>query len=291
VLRMTYEEQGVYRRLLWISLQNRGLPESTEAIAELLRLPFGGLSAKRFVAKVWPKIAPCWTPNGEGRLLQRRQEDERARREASVQGEGGQDDISERMRQLANRRWRRGADAGTHADAYACRNASRIAEDDASRNADASPPPAPPPVQTKPNQPQSARARACGADADADAIPHADADADAQPNDPVVQIQRILLQTGLRSGMLGFTRSQKLLQMAEKLRPSGITADDVRELWALAQEKTTGDAGALLSHWFDDDGGGGWRAVLDEQRMHQKEAAIAIRNRESADVLDRIYGS
>src|SRR5262245_31170507 len=79
VLLMSFEEMGVYQRLLWISWVNIGLPDDPEQIAELLQLPFRRLGVKRFLAKVWPKIAPCWTPTQEGRLIQKRQEEERAR--------------------------------------------------------------------------------------------------------------------------------------------------------------------------------------------------------------------
>lgn len=296
VLRMSYEEQGVYRRLLWISRQNGSIPDDPKAIAELLRLPCQGLTVRRFVSKVWPKVLPCWTPANEGRLIQRRQEEERQIREANrgaagpEAGEPGS--RSEQMRALAQKRW----DAVRNAAACAPADARRNAEADASRNAAASLPPAPPSVQVQENQPQSARARAHGADADADARPHADA---ASTSDPVLQLHRVLVGTSLRSGMRGLDRSIALREMAEHLVETGLQPQQLRELWVLAQAKAKpqdgcaeADPGALLSHWLIGDGiAGGWREVLDEQRMKAKEAALAGRAKPEADVLSGVYGS
>lgn len=73
VLQMDYEQQGVYQRLLWISWRNVGIPSDPVVLAKMLGLP-----AKRFAAQIWPAIAPCWSADS-GRLIQKRQEEERAR--------------------------------------------------------------------------------------------------------------------------------------------------------------------------------------------------------------------
>lgn len=315
VLQMTYEQQGVYQRLLWIAHRNEGLPADPAALARMLGLP-----AKRFASKVWPAIAPCWEATGDGsRLIQRRQEEERARR-ASSRGEAVASSAaapvegsrSERMRDLAKRRWserRMHADAGLHADAHAGRNATPHADADAGSdagcNAASHLPPAPPSVQVQENQPQRARADAhAHADARRNAAPHAaphaapEGASSAQSTEPepaaedptlgrVIAVQRALLFTGLRSKLPGFTRSRALTEIATRVEPTGITPDDVAELWLLAQRKTTADPGGLLDEWLVRGAPGTWRGVLDEQRGKAKQADL---RRRAPDALDGIYG-
>lgn len=304
VLQMTYEQQGVYQRLLWIAHRNAGLPADPALLARMLGLP-----AKRFAARIWPAIAPCWETAGNGRLMQRRQEEERARRAAARgdqpdhgdprDAQPAPGDRSARMRDLARRSWesrRSRSDAAAHADADAARNAHA----DAPRNADAdaarSLPPAPPSVPSEAKYPN---ARNAGAHAQAHAAtqsaPQSGASA-AQTPEPaaegptlgrVLEVQRALLFTGLRSKLPGFTRSRALTEIAERLEPTGITPDDVAELWSLAKEKTRDDPGGLLDEWLMRSAPGTWRGVLDEQRGKAKQADL---RRRAPDALDGIYG-
>lgn len=300
VLQMTYEQQGVYQRLLWIAHRNEGLPADVAAIARMLGLP-----RQRFARRIWPAIAPCWQPGAEGRLVQSRQEEERARR-AATRGDqpdhGGPQaapeagDRSARMRDLARRSWesrRMRTDAAAHAHADAQRNAPRNADADAARSL----PPAPPSVPSEAKYPN---ARNAGAHAQAHAAtqsaPQSGASA-AQTPEPaaegptlgrVLEVQRALLFTGLRSKLPGFTRSRALTEIAERLEPTGITPDDVAELWLLAQRKTRDDPGGLLDEWLVRGAPGTWRGVLDEQSGKAKQAALSARG--ATDQLDGIYG-
>lgn len=70
---MSYEQQGIYMRLLWHAWHEGSIPEDHADIAELL-----GIKRSRFNT-VWPRIAVKWHPARLGRLLNRRQERERKR--------------------------------------------------------------------------------------------------------------------------------------------------------------------------------------------------------------------
>ena len=107
--------------------------------------------------------------------------------------------------------------------------------------------------------------------------------------DPDIRLQVALAGTGYRSGIADtWRRRQELLRRAGELRATGLEPGDVLELWALAQEKSTGDPGALLAHWLDENL---WREVLDERRGKAKESELRARRAATADVLDGVYGA
>lgn len=66
VLQMDYEQQGVYHRLLWISWRNGGIPSDPSTLAKMLAVPI-----RRFLRRIWPAIATCWSADGD-RLIPRR---------------------------------------------------------------------------------------------------------------------------------------------------------------------------------------------------------------------------
>lgn len=88
---MTWEERGVYQFLLWVAWDEGAIPADTKKLARICELP-----ARRFT-KVWEAIGDRWQPHQAraGWLVNRRQE--------QVRSESGA--LSERMRQLATRRW------------------------------------------------------------------------------------------------------------------------------------------------------------------------------------------
>lgn len=294
VLRMTYEQQGVFVRLLWIALRNNGLPADPAVIAEMLQIP-----AKRFLSRIWPKIAPCWVES-EGRLRNPRQERDRARREATrapVDGGDGSppQTTRERMQQLARRRWdqRRGmrdADAAPYAHADARRIANADAADDASRNAGRIPLPTPhPPISSEAKPQPHARADAAPhaashPDAHAEggasaARPAADPAPAAEPDTAAVAalaaLQTALLATSYRSGVGNpFRRRAVVFERAEELAGTGLTAQLLADLEQLADQKAEGAPGGLLAHWLDH---GIWREVLDEQASKKKQRAASRR--------------
>ena len=287
VLQMTLEQQGAYWRLLWLSWRNEGLPADPEALARMLRV-----APKVFAARIWPAIAPCWDEVG-GRLVQKRQEEERERRAAAKGteevGAPAVDGRSERMRQLAQRRWgKRGgdADAATHADADAPRNADAHAQRNAGRNAVPHLPPAPPSVPSEAKYPNTrnagphASAHAEGANA-----AHAQSP-EPEPPLPVIQLQLALLKTAYRSKLPAFDRSRELTRRAAELLATGLSPFDVSDLAELDREKATKEPGSLLAHWLDENL---WREVLDEQRMKAKERALRGRA-PTGDAMAGVYG-
>lgn len=279
VLQMDYEQQGVYHRLLWISWRNGGIASDPSTLAKMLAVP-----VRRFLRRIWPAIAPCWTSDGD-RLVQKRQEEERARRAAAKGDDQPQEDSitadrSERMRRLARARWDAQRNAETHAHAGAARNAQR--------NAETHPPLASPPVQ---NQEKPTPTRDAQRNADAQCAPHAEgADASQsaeQQRDPVVHLQQALLATHYRSNLKGFLRSREAMKRAEDLIQTGLTPADVDRLAALDAQKAE-TPGALLAHWLDENL---WREVLDEADGKAKERDLRERRRAAEDPLAGVYGA
>lgn len=282
VLQMTYEQQGVYQRLLWIAFQNGGIPADEAVLARML-----GLAPKRF-ARIWGGIRPCWQPGDVGRLVQPRQEEERARRAAAVSGDNdaAPDGVSDRMRQLARLRWDRHRRTDGDAEPHAARSAARSAETDASRNAapqcEPQSPPAPPSVPSEAKYPRTRNADAHCAPAGASA-----ARADAEP-EPEIQLQLALLRSPYRSNLPGFDRSRELRRKAQAFLETGLTPADVADLVELDRQKAD-QTGALLATWLD---ANTWREVLDEQKAKRKERAVRARGSPGDDdLLDGVYGT
>lgn len=309
VLQMTYEQQGVYWRLLALAWENDGLPNDVGRLAKMVGMP-----RSRFERRVWPEIAPCWHDDGEGRLRQKRQELERQARQASRSGAaaGGSapaagGDRSERMRRLAIDRWVRhrakahakahaNADAAPHADAHA--NADAATHD---AGCDAASPPTPPLVQVQPQAHDAAphadahapHASAVGPASGRKAAAAAERAARGRDKDdgtsPVADLTTALMETRYRGGITNaIARRGTVREEATRLLATGLTVDDVQALAELAGTKSNGDPGALLSHWLD----GAWREVLDEQRNKAKEASARRPGQDDQDpILDGIYGA
>lgn len=91
---MTLEQQGAYRALLDFSWMDGPLPNDHAYLAKLL-----GISRRAFTARVWPRVAPCFTEEGSTlvnpRLERERQRAINARKRASTKGRLG-----------AEKRWR-----------------------------------------------------------------------------------------------------------------------------------------------------------------------------------------
>ena len=73
VLRMTFEERGIYNWLMCSAWLEGGIPDSVPELARLC-----GLS-KRKMERVWPRIGPCFEPSSThaGWLVHSRLESER----------------------------------------------------------------------------------------------------------------------------------------------------------------------------------------------------------------------
>lgn len=61
---MTYEQEGVYRRLLDHQWANDGIPASPSDIAALMPK----VSRQRFLSRIWPRIEPLFPLDGERRV-------------------------------------------------------------------------------------------------------------------------------------------------------------------------------------------------------------------------------
>lgn len=81
---MSAEEVGVYTRLLCSAWINDGIPSDHTQLARI-----AGVTVKRFQS-MWPVLERCWQQNGDGKLHNRRQEEERQKqqrwREKSAKG-------------------------------------------------------------------------------------------------------------------------------------------------------------------------------------------------------------
>lgn len=69
---MTDEEFGIYMRLLLVAWKRGGIPEDMEQRARSVK------ASPKKLAKLWPALAEKWESNGEGLLVNPRQERERA---------------------------------------------------------------------------------------------------------------------------------------------------------------------------------------------------------------------
>lgn len=67
---MTYEQEGIYHRLLDHQALNGGLPADPKAIAKLLPK----ISVARFLKVIWPALAAKFPPVEDGRLVNRKLE-------------------------------------------------------------------------------------------------------------------------------------------------------------------------------------------------------------------------
>jgi uncharacterized protein YdaU (DUF1376 family) len=72
VMAMNHEELGLYWHCLLISWRNEGIPADRERLARMLRISLNRLE------KLWPALAELWVDGPEGKLVNPRQERERA---------------------------------------------------------------------------------------------------------------------------------------------------------------------------------------------------------------------
>lgn len=75
VAAMTLEERGAYITLLCIAWDEHGIPSEPQRLARLL-----GVTPRRF-GRLWDALEPCWQMNGNDRLVNPRQEQERKKQE------------------------------------------------------------------------------------------------------------------------------------------------------------------------------------------------------------------
>lgn len=271
VLLMSYEQQGVYLRLLSIAAANGSIPADVERIAQLLHLP-----AKRFAAKVWPAIAACWQQQGD-RLVPAGGAIAQEAPPTSPAPKTVDEDRSERMRQVALARWQRDA---SHASTHACADASTHAPRNASRiDADASAHCVTHPTHASvlPSGTPSVPLRVlrsvgpfCSEGEYQRGTEGANRAGDAEG---AAGLRRALLLTTYRSNLPPRQREVACTKSALRLHLEGMTEDDLSYLVDLDASRAK-KLGSLLATWIDRHQ---WRAVLDEQRMKARQAAQVAR--------------
>lgn len=273
VLLMSYEQQGVYLRLLSIAAANGSIPADVDLIAQLLRLP-----AKRFAAKVWPAIVGCWQQQGE-RLVPAGGVQTAQEPPTSPAPKPVDEDRSERMRQVARARWQRDAsDASPHAS-HACADASTHAPRNASRiDADASAHCVTHPTHASvlPAGTPSVPLRVlksvgpfCSEGEYQRGTEGANRAGDAEGAEG---LRRALLLTAYRSESPPKYRAKEITKRALQLHIEGMTVPQLEQLIALDKAKAKKGPGHLLATWIDRHE---WRAALDEQAMKARQAAQA----------------
>lgn len=272
VLLMSYEQQGVYLRLLSIAAANGSIPADVERIAQLLRLP-----TKRFAAKVWPAIAACWQQHGD-RLVPAGGAIAQEAPPTSPAPKPVDEDRSERMRQVALARWQRDA---SHASTHACADASTHAPRNAPRiDADASAHCVTHPTHASvlPSGTPSVPLRVlksvgpfCSEGEYQRGTEGANGAGDAEGAEG---LRRALTQTAYRANLPTRQRANEITRRALQLHIEHMTVDELQQLVALDAARAKKGPGALLATWIDRHQ---WRAVLDEQRMKAKQASQAAR--------------
>lgn len=284
VVLMSPAAKGVYVDLLCHCWLEGSIPACSEHLQRIARL-----DAQAFAA-IWAELSARFAPHPTlpGRLVNGRMDEERAKAEERRKSR------SDKATKAAEARW---SNAPRSPRRTAPRNAPSIADaspqamlPDAHQSNPSTPPL--PPVGGK-----RADARGASSDAEPERAPRAGAEPRrAKPDDdgssPIADLTSALMATRYRAGITNaIVRRNVIRKEAERLLPTGLTPDLVRQLSDLANEKTNGDGGALLSHWLDGD----WRGVIDEQAAKQHQQGAMARGAAQAaadggDVDRPVYG-
>lgn len=294
VLRMSYEAQGVVRKLLFISDNNVGLPNDPQAIAELLGLPFRGLSVKRFLLKIWPQIASCWTAV-DGRLFNEEQEARRAHDaaddvepDAPASPTAGAAKREQHCRQMAVTRWARvraEKDAAKHAGS----NAGSSAAASTQAMPAALPPCTPSDQRSEATTPSEAREHDAASNAGSNAAgigsrhaqasdpagaraPHAK-ESEPQSGDDEEEIEAIARELEalphFRTGLPGRLRSGSIREAVRKAWRTGFQLEYVAVLDRLdaeRDEERKAPRGSSLGSWIKE---GTWRDEVGRLKDRQ----------------------
>lgn len=263
VLLMSYEQQGVYLRLLSIAAANGSIPADVDRIAQLLRLP-----AKRFAAKVWPAIAACWQQHGDrlvpagGAIGQEAPPTSPAPHQPTVERTEAERE-ADRIRQQR----KRDRDAGRDVTPVT-RDASRSVTRDIDRDVTVRAPSVHPSV---PLRVLSSVGPFCSEGEYQRGTEGAEKAGDAEGAEG---LRRALTQTAYRANLPPRQRANEITKRAIGLHLERMTVAELQQLVALDAARAKKGPGALLATWIDRHQ---WRAVLDEQRMKAKQAAHAAR--------------
>lgn len=238
---LTLAQRGAYVELLAFAWMHGSIPDNPRKLRAML-----GVAAADF-DELWADLAPLWVPAADepGRLVNERQEHERTERrtrsaELRRRGQAGGKATADRKSQA------RATAQVQHALQHKCSTSAAPATLVVHPSTSTSSTPTPTP---------SAQNASAGANPKGEPEPDSDAD--------VVALQDALQATKYRAGLPAWPRRRASLDAARRLETTGLRPDDVGELADLAQAKSTGDPGALLAHWLDENI---WREVLDEQR-------------------------
>jgi hypothetical protein len=271
VLLMSYEQQGVYLRLLSIAAANGSIPAEVERIAQLLRLP-----AKRFAAKVWPAIVACWQQQGDrlvpagGVLAQEAPPTSPAPHHPT----GERTEIEREADRIRQQR-KRDRDAGRDVTPVT-RDASRSVTRDIDRDVTVRAP------SVRPSVPLRVLSSVGPFCSEGEYQRGTEGANRAGDTEGAAGLRRALLLTTYRSNLPPRQREVACTKSALQLHVEGMTGDDLAQLIDLDASRAK-KPGGLLATWIDRHQ---WRAVLDEQRMKAKQASQA--ERKPADGADDI---
>lgn len=271
VLLMSYEQQGVYLRLLSIAAANGSIPADCAQLAQMLRLP-----EKRFADRVWPAIVGCWQQDGDRLvplgcgLLQ-----QQAPPTSPPPGAPAERTEAEREADRIRQQRKRDRDAGRDVTDVT-RDASRSVTRDIDRDVTVRAPSVRPSV---PLRVLSSVGPFCSEGEYQRGTEGANGAGDAEG---AAGLKKALLATLYRSKLPPKYREIEITKRALQLHLEGMTLDDLRQIIALDARKAK-KPGGLLATFLDRHQ---WRAALDEQRMKAKQATQAART--PADGADDI---
>lgn len=274
VVLMSPAAKGIYIDLLCHCWLEGSIPACSMQCSRIARM-----DADAF-AELWVELAPLFVEHASspGRLVNKRMELERGKQDERRKSR------VDKAKAAAEARWgkepRRGS---TRARSNATSNApstNRALLGDAHQTKPSTTPLTPQgegptsgevkalaPLAAEPSRPVKPRASDDGAS-------------------PVADLTTALLATRYRAGVSNaIARRGVIGSEAKRLAKHGLTPDLVRDLAKLADQKTNGDAGALLAHWLDGDE---WRGVLDEDAGKAKE--LKLRSSVPADGDDLLAG-
>lgn len=295
VMFLSYESKGAYIDLLAHAWLEGSIPADLAKVGIILR-------DREVADRVWPELAQFWAPHPTlpGRLVNRRQEDERQALEEHQRRQ------SEHGRAGNQKRWseRQAGAKASPPDASGDRHPiplaiAKTSPPDTSGDRDPMGLAIAKPSPTHRSASASASASEFpptpqGGEGPSSAKPDPVQNPNTQPPDPdpaLAELVEALRKVGYRSKSPAFVVPGR----AKALAGEGCTAKAVLDLESLAKSKSnSGPPGGLLAHWLDN---GLWREVLDEDALKRKEAGARARAEAAKpkDILDElvqgVYGS
>lgn len=272
VVLMSPAAKGIYIDLLCHCWLEGSIPACPTQCSRIARL-----DAEAF-AELWRELAPLFVEHASepGRLVNKRMEEERSKQEDRRKTR------SDKAKAAAQARWdKKNKQPKRNARGNARSNANASGQallGDAHQTKPSTTPLTP---QGEGPTPDGVEARPSAAAEPEPSRPVKSRDRDDGAS-PIADVTKALMATRYRAGVTnGIARRGVVGSEARRLVANGLTPEDVVKLAELAESKSSGDPGALLAHWLDNDE---WRSVLDEAASKTKERGL--RDRQSPDPDD-----